>query len=87
MRIALAQLVAGDDPAANLDQVRDLTAQAAGERADLVVFPEATMRCFGRSLTDIAEPLDGPWAAGVRTMIGEPALQGRALGLLQRLPE
>ena len=71
MRIALAQLVAGEDPSANLDQVRDLTARAAAERAQLVVFPEATMRCFGRSLTDIAEPLDGAWASGVRAIAGD----------------
>jgi predicted amidohydrolase len=71
MRIALAQLVAGEDPSANLDQVRDLTARAAAERAQLVVFPEATMRCFGRSLTDIAEPLDGAWASGVRAIAAD----------------
>jgi predicted amidohydrolase len=68
MRIALAQLVAGDDPAANLDQVRELTGRAVAERAQLVVFPEATMRCFGRSLSDIAEPLDGFWASELRTI-------------------
>lgn len=66
MRVALAQLVSGDDPSANLDQVAELTARAAEERADLVVFPEATMRCFGRSLVDVAEPLDGPWASRLR---------------------
>ncbi len=71
MRIALAQLVASDDPAVNLDQVSDLTARAAAAGADLVVFPEATMRCFGRSLTDIAEPLDGPWANRVREIAAE----------------
>jgi predicted amidohydrolase len=71
MRIALAQLVASDDPEVNLDQVSDLTAQAAAAGAELVVFPEATMRCFGRSLTDIAEPLDGPWASRVRAIAAE----------------
>jgi predicted amidohydrolase len=66
MRIALAQIVAGDDPAANLDRVRELAARAAGDHAELVVFPEATMRCFGRSLVEVAEPLDGPWAGELR---------------------
>lgn len=61
MRIALAQLVAGDDPSANLDQVEELTGRAAAAGAELVLFPEATMRCFGRSLVDVAEPVDGPW--------------------------
>lgn len=71
MRLALAQLISDSDPAANLDQVAELTAQAAAQGAELVVFPEATMRCFGRSLTEVAEPLDGPWAAGVRRIAAE----------------
>ncbi len=66
MRIALAQLISGADPAANLDELARLTAQAAGQGAELVVFPEATMRCFGRSLGEVAESLDGPWADRVR---------------------
>ena len=71
MRVALAQLVAGEDPSANLDRVRDLTEEAANAGADLVVFPEATMRCFGRSLTTIAEPLDGPWANRLRAIAAD----------------
>ncbi|HYP46584.1 MAG TPA: carbon-nitrogen hydrolase family protein [Propionibacteriaceae bacterium] len=93
MRIALAQLLAGDDPAANLDQVDQLVGQASAQGAELVLFPEATMRCFGRSLTEVAEPLDGPWgsrlgeiaahhqvvvAAGMFT----PAPDGRVLNTL-----
>ncbi len=62
MRIALAQILSDTDPGANLDQVAARTAEAAAQGADLVVFPEATMRCFGRSLTEVAEPVDGPWA-------------------------
>lgn len=71
MRIALAQIVSTADPVANLAQVADLVAQAAARKADLVVFPEATMRCFGRSLTEVAEPLDGPWATRVRAVAAE----------------
>ncbi len=66
MRIALAQLISGADPGANLDQVALLTARAAAQGAELVVFPEATMRCFGRSLKEVAEPVDGPWADRIR---------------------
>ena len=62
MRIALAQLVAGADPAANLDLVAEAARDAADQRADLLVCPEATMRCFGLPLGEIAEPADGPWA-------------------------
>lgn len=66
MRIALAQMLSGSDPAANLMQVRDYTARAADAGATLVVFPEATMCRFGVPLGPIAEPVDGPWADGVR---------------------
>ncbi|WP_144209563.1 carbon-nitrogen hydrolase family protein [Mycobacterium tilburgii] len=66
MRIALAQMLSGSDPAANLQQVRDYSARAADAGAALVVFPEATMCRFGVSLQPIAEPIDGPWADGVR---------------------
>jgi deaminated glutathione amidase len=46
--------------------VRDYTGQAADAGAKLVVFPEATMCRFGVPLAPIAEPIDGPWADGVR---------------------
>lgn len=71
MRIALAQLISSEDPSANLDQVADLVAKAAADGAELVLFPEATMRCFGRSLIDIAEPLDGSWAHRVRQIAND----------------
>ena len=66
MRIALAQILSGTDPAANLQVVRDYTDRAADAGAKLVVFPEATMCRFGVPLRPIAEPVDGPWADGVR---------------------
>jgi deaminated glutathione amidase len=66
MRIALAQILSGTDPAANLALVRQYTEQAAEAGAKLVVFPEATMCRFGVPLAPIAEPVDGPWADGVR---------------------
>jgi predicted amidohydrolase len=66
VRIALAQIVSGPDPADNLTLVAEQTARAAEQGAELVVFPEATMRCFGRNLAEVAEPLDGPWATQVR---------------------
>src|ERR1700758_3213328 len=66
MRIALAQILSGSDPSANLKLVREYTARAADAGARLVVFPEATMCRFGVPLAPIAEPVDGPWANGVR---------------------
>lgn len=66
MRIALAQISAGTDRASNLELVADYTQRAAAGGAQLVLFPEATMCRFGVPLSPVAEPLDGPWATGVR---------------------
>src|SRR3954466_11468344 len=68
MRIALAQIQSGTDPAANLATVEDQTRPGADAGGRLVLFPEATMCPFGVSLNPIAEPLDGPWASGVRAI-------------------
>lgn len=68
MRIALAQISSGTDPAANLALVDRHTRQAAEAGASLVLFPEATMCRFGVPLAPVAEPLDGPWADGVRAI-------------------
>lgn len=74
MRIALAQILSGTDPAANLQLVRDYAARAADAGATLVVFPEATMCRFGVPLGPIAEPVDGPWADGVRRIAADSGL-------------
>jgi deaminated glutathione amidase len=66
MRIALAQILSGTDPAANLELVRDYTGRAAEAGAQLVVFPEATMCRFGVPLAPVAEPVNGRWAQAVR---------------------
>ncbi len=68
MRIALAQVQTGADPSANLELVEEFTRRAADAEARLVLFPEATMCRFGVPLRPIAEPLDGPWASGVRAI-------------------
>jgi deaminated glutathione amidase len=68
MRIALAQIQAGTEPAANLGLVEEYTRRAADAGAGLVLFPEATMCRFGVPLADVAEPLDGPWADRVRAI-------------------
>jgi predicted amidohydrolase len=68
MRIALAQIVSSTEPSANLGLVEDYTNRAVDEGAQLVLFPEATMCRFGVPLAPVAEPLDGPWASGVRSI-------------------
>lgn len=66
MRIALAQIRSGTDPAENLGLVEEYTRKAAEAGASLVLFPEATMCRFGVPLDEVAEPFDGPWATAVR---------------------
>jgi deaminated glutathione amidase len=68
MRIALAQIRSGTDPAANLRLVAEDVGRAADAGAALVVFPEATMCRFGVPLSPVAEPLDGHWASAVRSI-------------------
>jgi predicted amidohydrolase len=74
MRIALAQIQAGTDPAANLSIVADYTRRAAEAGARLVVFPEATMCRFGVALGEVAEPIDGRWADAVRGIAGDAGI-------------
>ena len=66
MRIALAQIASTVEPERNLELVAERVRAAAAAGARLVVFPEATMCCFGVKLGPVAEPLDGPWATRVR---------------------
>jgi predicted amidohydrolase len=74
MRIALAQILSGSDPTANLQLVREYTGRAVDAGAQLVVFPEATMCRFGIPLRPVAEPVDGPWADGVRRIAGDAGI-------------
>ncbi|UZX01943.1 carbon-nitrogen hydrolase family protein [Arthrobacter sp. CDRTa11] len=66
MRVALAQIITGRELGKNLALVEEYAHKAKAGGAEMVVFPEATMRAFGNSLLDIAEPVDGPWASQVR---------------------
>lgn len=71
LRVASAQLHAGADPGENLVVVRDAIHAAAATGAALVVLPEATMAAFGSDLRALAEPLDGPFADGLRRVAAE----------------
>src|SRR5215208_2957680 len=66
LRVAVAQILSGADPDDNLELVATRTAEAAENDAQLVIFPEATMRRFGLPLAEVAEPVDGPWAQRLR---------------------
>jgi len=71
MRVALSQITSSPSPSANLELVASQVKAAAADGASVVVFPEATMACFGTSLASLAEPLDGPWASAVRAIATE----------------
>ncbi len=65
LRIGLAQVTSGTDPAANLAVIRHHAGDAAARGVDVVVFPEAMMCRFGVPLAEIAEPVSGAWASAV----------------------
>ena len=68
MRIALAQMLSGTDPAENLLTMTGFAERAAAAEASLLVFPEAAMCRFGVPLGPVSQPLEGPWAQGVREL-------------------
>ncbi len=67
MRVALLQLAADIDAAANRDAIAGRLAELGpADGLDLVVLPEASMHDFGSpdlDLAAVAEPLDGPFVA------------------------
>ena len=71
IRVAACQMSSTDDPSENLTAIREATARASARGARIVVFPEAAMACFGTRLDEVAEPLDGPFADGVRAVAQE----------------
>ncbi|MBG0824338.1 carbon-nitrogen hydrolase family protein [Planomonospora sp. ID91781] len=64
-RIALCQIPVSTDPSANLDQVRRSIERAAADGAELAILPEASLTRYGRRITELAEPLDGPFVTGL----------------------
>jgi predicted amidohydrolase len=71
VRVALSQITSTPSPAANLELVAEQVKAAAADGASVVLFPEATMACFGTSLGPLAEPVDGPWASSVHALAVE----------------
>jgi predicted amidohydrolase len=71
LRVAAVQLVAGADPAANLQTATEAVRRAADAGAELVALPEATLAAFGSDLRAVAEPLDGPFATGLRKLAAD----------------
>ncbi len=65
MRVALGQLPISSDPQVNLGRVTAAAADAARQGAGLIVFPEGTQARFSVNLRSVAQPLDGPFGAGL----------------------
>lgn len=90
MRVAMLQLVADIDAAANRQAITDHLAELSRDDAlDLVVLPEASMYDFGGpdlDLAGIAEPLDGPF---VRLVTAEASRLGATIiaGMFERTPD
>ena len=90
MRVALVQLAADIDSAANRDLVAGRLAELSADDAlDLVVLPEAAMHDFGapdHDLAAAAEPLDGPF---VQLLAGEAGRLGATIvaGMFERTDE
>ena len=88
MRVAIAQFTANLDPGVNREEIRKLTADAASAGAELVVFPEAAARDFGRPgepLAPVAEPLDGPFAETLAQLARKHQL-AMVAGMLESIP-
>lgn len=90
MRVALVQLAADIDSAANRSAIVDqLAALRPDDGLDLVVLPEASMHDFGapdHDLAAVAEPLDGPF---VQMLAGEAGRLGATVvaGMFERTDE
>lgn len=73
-RIALCQIPVSEDPGVNLSRARDALGEAAAGGAELAVLPEATLTRYGRRITDLAQPLDGPFVTGLAEAAREHGL-------------
>ncbi|MEU8383252.1 carbon-nitrogen hydrolase family protein [Streptosporangium sp. NPDC048865] len=73
-RIALCQIPVAEDPAANLSRALDALAEAAAGGAELAILPEAALTRYGRRVTDLAQPLDGPFVTGLAAAAREHGL-------------
>lgn len=74
MRVAAGQLATSMDRAANRSAAVAAVRQAAGQGAELVVLPEATMCAFGPGDPDLspyAEPLAGDFVSALRQVAEE----------------
>ena len=72
--VAAGQYSASADPVQNLALAAGLVAEAADEGAQLIAFPEGAMAAFDSPLRDLAEPIDGRYATGIRELAARHSL-------------
>jgi predicted amidohydrolase len=87
--IAVAQFAPSTDAGANLEAIRDLATTAVSRGARLVVFPEYSSYfepTLGRAFVDAAQPLDGPFVAGIRAIAADLGVWVVA-GVAERIDE
>jgi predicted amidohydrolase len=89
MRVAAVQFTSSSDKADNLDRLRGLIKEAAGEGVQLVITPEASMHGFGTPadpLAPVAESLDGPFVTGLAESAREHGVTIVA-GMFESVPD
>lgn len=74
LRLAACQFSATDDWVGNLERIVADARTAAERGAQVATFPEAAMTRFGSDLAGLCQPLDGPFADGVRAVADETGL-------------
>jgi predicted amidohydrolase len=87
--IAVAQFAPVADAGDNLTTMRELSSTAAGRGAQLVVFPEYSSYFtakLGPGFVEAAQPIDGPFIEGVRSMAGELGIH-LVVGLVEKIDD
>ena len=67
VKVGLAQIRSGVNKDKNNEQIVQAIKNAAKQKVDILVFPEAAQVSFEAVLKDEAEPLDGPFATLIRS--------------------
>jgi predicted amidohydrolase len=65
MRVALCQIPVSSQPSVNLIRIESALTNASEQGSELAIFPEGSMVRFSADLRAAAQPLDGPFCAGL----------------------
>ncbi len=87
MKIALAQMGAGKEPAENLKRAEQYAADASQQGTKLLIFPEMFMALPPKNspLSAIAEPLDGPFVT-ILAKIAQKHTLHIVAGIWEKIP-